>query len=188
MDTESGEHVIFKGHPSWRSIIGFYLVGLLAVALAGAVAAGVTQVLDDEVNGGVVAAVVAIAAGLLLLIGLLKRIATTYTITNRRLHIRRGIVARNVEQARLERIQNVSTSQSMLERVLQVGTVDFDTAATGDADFAFRGVAQPEKVMASVNEAQREYEREYERELPGTREPAEPQELAPGDRSAEDQR
>jgi uncharacterized membrane protein YdbT with pleckstrin-like domain len=186
MDTETGEHVIFKGHPSWRSIVGFYIVGILAVALAAAIAAGIPAVGDDGVSGGVVAAVAAVGTGLLVLVGLLKRIATTYTITNRRLHIRRGIVARNVEQARLERIQNVSTSQSVLERILQVGTVDFDTAATGDADFAFKGVAQPEKVMASVNEAQREYEREYGREIPDAAETAPPGGPAEPDKPAEE--
>ena len=40
MDTEAGEHVIFEGHPSWRAIIGFYIVGLLAVGAAAAIAAG----------------------------------------------------------------------------------------------------------------------------------------------------
>jgi len=25
MELESGERVIFQGHPSWRSILGFYL-------------------------------------------------------------------------------------------------------------------------------------------------------------------
>jgi uncharacterized membrane protein YdbT with pleckstrin-like domain len=94
---------------------------------------------------------------LVILIGLIKRIATTYTITNQRLQIRRGIIARKVQQARLERVQNVNTNQSVLDRILQVGTVDFDTAGTTDSDFSFRGVAQPEKVMASVDQAQREH-------------------------------
>ena len=157
MDTEAGEHVIFEGHPSWRSIMGFYLLAALGVLAAGALAAGITLVIEDEVKWGVVSAAVAVAAGLVLVVGLLKRIATTYAITNRRLYIRRGIVARHVQQARLERVQNVNVNQSVLQRLLQVGTVDFDTAGTGDSDFAFKGVAQPERVMESVDQAQREH-------------------------------
>lgn len=175
MELESGEREIFSGHPSWRAIVGFYILGILGVALAGAIAAGISSLGDGGADSSVVAAVVAIGAGLLLLVGLLKRIGTTYTITNRRLHIRRGIVARKVEQARLERVQGVTTNQSVLERILQVGTVDFDTAATGDADFAFRGVSQPEKVMASVNEAQREHDREDAPGASRTDEPADQQ-------------
>jgi uncharacterized membrane protein YdbT with pleckstrin-like domain len=149
VETGPGEHVIFEGHPSWRSILSFYLKGLLLAAVAG----GITYLIKDDLVPVVVIAILA----LLLLIGFIKRIATTYTITNQRLQIRRGIIARKVQQARLERVQNVNTDQSVLERILQVGTVDFDTAGTGDSDFSFRGVAQPEKVMASVDQAQREH-------------------------------
>jgi uncharacterized membrane protein YdbT with pleckstrin-like domain len=109
------------------------------------------------VKTGTIAVVVAIVLVLLLVVGLVKRIATTYSISNQRLHIRRGIIARHVQETRLERVQNVNTDQSVLERMLQVGTVDFDTAGTGDSDFAFRGVAQPEKVMKAVERAQREH-------------------------------
>ena len=44
----------------------------------------------------------------------------------------------------------------MIQRVLQVGKVDFDTAGTDDSDFTFDGVAQPEKVMRAVEQAQHE--------------------------------
>jgi uncharacterized membrane protein YdbT with pleckstrin-like domain len=149
VETGPGEHVIFEGHPSWRSILGFYIKGLLVVAVAG----GAAFLIDDGLTPVVVAAVIV----LVLLIGFIKRIATTYTITNQRLRIRRGIIARKVQQTRLERVQNVNTEQSVLARILQVGTVDFDTAGTTDSDFSFRGVAQPEKVVAWVDEAQREH-------------------------------
>ena len=160
MDTEAGEHILFQGHPSWRSIIGFYIVALGAVAVAGAIAAGVTSVFGDEVDSGVVTVVVVGGLALLIVVGLLKRIATTYTITNHRLHIKKGLIARHVQQARLDRVQNVNTDQGVIQRLLQVGTVDFDTAGTTDSDFKFVGVAQPEKVMAAVDRAQREHAEE----------------------------
>jgi uncharacterized membrane protein YdbT with pleckstrin-like domain len=150
VETGPGEHVIFEGHPSWRSILGFYIKGLLIAVVAGAIGLLVSS---SGAGAGVLAAVFV----LVILVGLLKRISTTYTITNQRLQIRRGIISRKVQQARLERVQNVNTEQSVIDRILQVGTVDFDTAGTTDSDFSFRGVAQPEKVMASVDQAQREH-------------------------------
>jgi uncharacterized membrane protein YdbT with pleckstrin-like domain len=60
-----------------------------------------------------------------------------------------------VQQTRLERVQNVNTSQSLIERVLRVGTVDFDTAGTDDSDFVFDGVANPSQVVDAVEKAQR---------------------------------
>ena len=34
MDLQSGERVIYQGHPSWRAILGFYLKGILVGAAA----------------------------------------------------------------------------------------------------------------------------------------------------------
>ncbi len=159
MELSQGEHVLFEGHPSWRSTLTFYIKGLLLVAVAAAVAAAVTAV-GDEFSGGVTGLVAAAALGLMVVAGYLKRMSTTYTITNRRLHIKRGIISRRTQEARLERVQNVNTDQGALERILKVGTVDFDTAGggdrSGDFEFKFRGVANPSEVVRKVDEAQRE--------------------------------
>jgi len=155
MELGSGEQVIFRGHPSWRSILGYYAKGLLLAVLAAGVAALITRIAQDEVKAGTVVLAAAVALALVVVVGVLKRIATTYTITSQRLHIRRGIVARRTQEARLERVQNVNTRQSAIERILQVGTVDFDTAGTDDSDFTFAGVADPEEVVRAVDEAQR---------------------------------
>ena len=147
MDTEQNEQVIYEGRPSWRSILGFYIAGLLIVAVA-AVAAYFAS------GTGIAVAAAAAVFVLLLVIGWLKRISTRYAITDRRLRIQRGIIARNVEEARLERVQNVSVSQSILQRILQVGTIDFDTASNrADDTFQFRGIAQPEKIVVLVDQA-----------------------------------
>jgi uncharacterized membrane protein YdbT with pleckstrin-like domain len=142
-----GEQVIFQGHPSWRAILGFYLKGVLIAAAAGLVAKVVGA--DD----GTVFLIVLAAIGLTVLAGFVKRVATTYTITDRRLNIKRGIVSREVQETRLERVQNVNYRQSVYQRVMRIGDVDFDTAATDDYNFVFTGVADPEEVVESVDRA-----------------------------------
>jgi uncharacterized membrane protein YdbT with pleckstrin-like domain len=157
MEVQPGEHVIFTGHPSWRSILGFYLKGIALVVLGAGVAALVTLISDKvdwTISGGTAAAILV----LVVLVGLVKRVTTTYTITDRRLHIRRGVFTRETRDTRLERVQNVNTRQSLLERLLRVGTVDFDTAGTEDSDFAFVGVSSPRKVVEAVDKAQRQRE------------------------------
>ncbi|MDX6678010.1 MAG: hypothetical protein QOE31_2062 [Solirubrobacteraceae bacterium] len=156
MDLEPGEHLIFEGHPSWRSILGFYIKGILAVAIAGALVAAATRVLEDDVNGGLVTAAVLVLLAIVLVVGWVKRLFTTYTISNHRLHIRRGIVARAEQQTAITRVQNVNTHQSVLQRLLQIGNVNFDTAAGDDFDFEFGGVADPQEVVEAVHRAQRE--------------------------------
>jgi len=155
VDLRSGEQVIFQGHPSWRAILGFYFQWALAGVVAGGIAALVTLI-GGGVELGISGAAFALFVAVGIVVGLIKRIATTYSISNQRLHIKRGIVARKIQQTRIERVQNVNITQSVIQRILQVGKVDFDTAGTDDADFSFDGVAQPEKVMKAVEQAQHE--------------------------------
>jgi uncharacterized membrane protein YdbT with pleckstrin-like domain len=148
MDYGENEQVIYEGRPSWRSILAFYIGGIVLVAIAAAIAV--------LASGAALGAIVGVAALLLLLlIGWLKRVSTRYSITDRRLRIQRGILSRNVEEARVERLQNVSIRQSFVERILQVGTIDFDTASSQQGDqFQFRGIANPGDVVRLVDRAQ----------------------------------
>jgi len=147
LNLSPGERVIFQGHPSWRAILGFYLKGILVAALAG-----VIFKLFGADSGTVFLVVLAIIA-VTVLAGFLKRVATTYTITDRRLNIRRGIVSREVQETRLERVQNVNYQQSIYQRLMQIGDVDFDTAAGDDYNFVFAGVADPGDVVHRVDQA-----------------------------------
>lgn len=148
MDLHPGESIIYEGHPSWRSILGYYIKGLI-----GALALAVLGELADGIGLGIGFFLLVIA--LVLAAGFIRRFATVYTITTQRLRIKHGIVARSVQQTDIARVQNVNTRQSMLERMLQVGTVDFDTAGSSDFDFRFAGVEDPEEVVAAVDRAQK---------------------------------
>jgi uncharacterized membrane protein YdbT with pleckstrin-like domain len=148
MDVHPGEEIVFDGHPSWRAVLLFYVVGVALVAVAAAIAALVSGVGPAVAAGAVVLALV-------IVVGLVKRKATRYVITSERLHIRHGILSKRTQETRVQRVQNVNTEQSFFERILQVGTVDFDTAGTDDSEFRFVGVANPEEVVRAVDKAQR---------------------------------
>jgi uncharacterized membrane protein YdbT with pleckstrin-like domain len=149
LNLSPGEQVIFQGHPSWRAILGFYLKGILVAAIAG-----VLFKLFGSSSGTVFLVVLVIVA-VTVLAGFVKRVATTYTITDRRLNIKRGIISREIQETRLERVQNVNYRQSVYQRLMQIGDVDFDTAAGDDYNFIFAGVAQPEEVVEQVDNATR---------------------------------
>jgi uncharacterized membrane protein YdbT with pleckstrin-like domain len=148
VDLQQGEKVIYEGHPSWRAILGFYLAGI-----AVAVAIGFIVTLVDSTGLGI--AVGAVIVGITVLAGLLKRIATTYTITDRRLNIKRGLISRKVQETRLGRVQNVNFQQGVYERLMQIGSVEFTTAGTEESNFVFAGVGQPEEVVQQVDTATR---------------------------------
>ena len=61
--------VIFEGHPSWRSILGFYIKGLVVVVIGAAIAAGATRVANDEVDTGLVVLVAIVLLAVVLVAG-----------------------------------------------------------------------------------------------------------------------
>jgi uncharacterized membrane protein YdbT with pleckstrin-like domain len=146
LNLSPGEQVIFEGHPSWRAILGFYLKGIVVAVILGFIA-------KVAVGNGTAFLVILIVIALTVVVGFVKRVATTYTITNRRLNIKRGIVSREIQETRLERVQNVNYRQSVYQRLMQIGDVDFDTAATDDYNFVFAGVAEPAEVVHAVDQA-----------------------------------
>ena len=149
MDLHPGETIVFEGHPSWRALLSFYIGGL-----AGALAIAVIVWLISGIALAVLVAAV-LGAGVIVF-GLIKRTATDYMVSNQRLYIRRGILSKKVQQTRIDRVQNVNTDQSFRERLLRVGTVDFDTAGTDDSEFRFVGINNPAEVANAVDRAQRE--------------------------------
>ncbi len=149
MDLHPGEQIVFEGHPSWRGVLSFYVKNI-AVDLV------IAAILWFAWSQTWAVVVFAILVGGTILVGFVLRVATVYTITNERLRIRRGLISKNVQQTDINRVQNVNTSQSPLERVLRVGRVDFDTAGTDDSSFTFEGIADPEAIVAAVDEAKRD--------------------------------
>jgi len=147
VDLQSGERVIYQGHPSWRAILGFYIKGLLVAAAAAVLAA----LINEGAGLGVVT--FAVIAAIVVLAGFVKRVATVYTITDRRLNIKVGIIARKVQETRLQRVQNVNYTQGVYERAMQIGDVEFTTAGTDESNFVFAGVSQPEQVVQQVEHA-----------------------------------
>jgi uncharacterized membrane protein YdbT with pleckstrin-like domain len=148
LDLHPGESIIYEGHPSWRSILGYYIRGFLIALVIGAIG----YALDGT---GLGLGFWLLVFAIVLVAGFIRRFATVYTITSQRLRIKQGIIARHVQQTDIERVQNVNTNQSVIDRMLQVGTVDFDTAGTGDSDFKFAGVEDPQEVVAAVDRAQK---------------------------------
>ena len=145
MDLHPGEELVFEGHPSWRAVLSFYLGGVAGAAVVGVI----VGLLSGFVLGVIVAAAL---LGLVIVFGLVKRMST---VSTQRLYIRRGLLSKREQQTRIDRVQNVNTEQSLRDRVLRVGTVDFDTAGSDDSEFRFVGIANPGEVVTAVDRAQR---------------------------------
>jgi uncharacterized membrane protein YdbT with pleckstrin-like domain len=149
VDLHPGEEIVFEGHPSWRALLSYYVTAVGAAVVVAVIVALVASLVVGILVGAAVVLLV-------LVYGFVKRMATVYMVSTQRLYIRRGILSKRVQQTRIDRVQNVNTDQSLLERILRVGKVDFDTAGTDDSDFIFAGISSPDRVVAAVDRAQRE--------------------------------
>jgi uncharacterized membrane protein YdbT with pleckstrin-like domain len=137
-------------------MLDLHLKGLLGAVAVGVVVGLISAAVKSSVQVAWVVAAVLVVLALTFLIAFVRRMATTYTITSHRLTIRLGLLSRQNHETRVDRVQNVGTSQSLLDRMLGIGTVDFDTAGSAGFDFAFRGIADPESIVRVVNDALRQ--------------------------------
>jgi uncharacterized membrane protein YdbT with pleckstrin-like domain len=146
------EHVLFHGHPSWLATPGLYVRGAFAALLAGVIGGLASAVAASSGRVQPLWVVVAVSLAFLRtgLKSMTRRARTTYTLTDRRLIIRVGLVSRRVQETYLEQVLNVKARQTVLERLLGIGTVDFDTAAGAAYEPALRGVTAPAEIARAV--------------------------------------
>jgi uncharacterized membrane protein YdbT with pleckstrin-like domain len=147
-----GEITVWQGNPSWKAMLLFYvkwtLLSLIPVA---------AWVALDSAGTDVAATWFAVATGvglvLTYIVGWILRRTTRYLVTDRRIHIRTGIMSRNERTTHVDRVQNVNLNQTIFQRMLGIGDVDWDTAGTdaSDADFTFRGVDDPSGLVHAAD-------------------------------------
>ena len=119
-----GETVVHEMRPHWRSLV-FPAFWLIVIAGAGAYVAGTSD--NSTVRWGVLL----VAVGLLLwlvVIPFLTWISTEYVITNRRIITRSGILARRGRDMPLSKVNDVSFSYGVIDRMLGCGTIDVQSA------------------------------------------------------------
>lgn len=99
------------------------------VALAVITWAGMTFLPPSTLGPWAVAALVLILFVILVLIPFVRWRTTTYTLTDRRVITRRGIITKSGHDIPLSRINNVTYERSLLDRILGCGTLELTTAA-----------------------------------------------------------
>ncbi|QGN35220.1 PH domain-containing protein [Microlunatus sp. Gsoil 973] len=122
-----GEHVEVHVRTHAKRLIG---PAVLLILLAAAVGFGCALVPPD---GTPIGQYVVIIVGLVLfcwwcLVPFLRWRTTTYSITNRRLITRTGILNKTGKDLPLIRINDVSYDRSLLDRMLGCGTLNIQTA------------------------------------------------------------
>ncbi|MGH3743749.1 MAG: PH domain-containing protein [Mycobacteriales bacterium] len=123
-----GETVVLDLHPHWRALV----LPLGRVPVTVGVAAFLIEIVPDwSVQRWLRLAVVVVALLLLLWFSLrpyLRWVTTHYVVTDRRIVLREGVVARNGRDVPLNRVNDVTFRHSVVERFFRSGTLIIESA------------------------------------------------------------
>jgi len=151
----SRERVVLELHEHWKHLLLAGLICLaaligLVVVLAVAPASGFLSWLDTL--GWAAFALVVLVFGVWPFIEWRRR---TYTITNERLAMRRGVLRRSGRDIPLSRINDVAFDQGILDRISGAGTLKVSSASE-HGRVVLRDIPRIHEVTTTLNELVRE--------------------------------
>ena len=134
------ETVIWEGHPTWRAMLSFHIRGI-AITLGLFLLLVLIRWLGVDISSVAIGAVLVVGIAITIAVGWLRRFFTEYTITTKRLNIRIGILSK-------------TESSTNVDRMLKVGSIEFDTAGDSTSDrFSFIGVNGPQDLRERIMHA-----------------------------------
>jgi len=163
-----GEYVVLSVRSHGKALIGPVVLFMLVVA--GVITALMLMPNNTVVASG--AAVVGVPLVVLLsLIPFLRWLTSTYTVTNRRLITRHGILTRTGRDIPLFRINDVAYEKHLLDRILGCGTLVISDA-TEKAGVVLPDIPNVEQVQLQISDLL--FAKNDGRDDDGSRVPGEP--------------
>lgn len=153
------EELVHVARQHWTVLAGEFLVLVIIVAVAGAALWFIPW--DEEwslLAAGAVGIVGLIAALVFCVAPMIRWSTTVYILTNRRLMMREGIISKQGRDMPLGRVNDVSFSISLWERLMRYGTL-FVQSASDQEGMTLRRVPRPQwfqsEIYRQVETAQR---------------------------------
>lgn len=145
------EKLIFDLKPHWVALVPSVLWTLVAIAGLFLGYRGVDAVFDDNENTAkmVVGAVVTLGWYFLAVLPAMRWRWTMFVLTSDRLITRSGIVAKHSREIPLERINDVTFTQTVLERALGAGDLLIESAGER-GQTRITDVRKPEQVQLMI--------------------------------------
>lgn len=118
------ETVALESHPHWKTLILPVLVLLVTLGAAGFLYA----VIDDQIGRYVIGAVALVLVVTMFLVPVLRWRTTLFVLTSKRIVVRTGILSRTGRDIPLTRVNDVTFTHNLLERMLGCGTLTVESA------------------------------------------------------------
>lgn len=88
--------------------------------------------------------------------GILRLNTTTYTITSQRIMMKTGLIGKNVEEIELLRVRDLSVAQSMMDRILGIGSLTVFSDDASAPQLLFRKIQDAQTVKDILRKAVRD--------------------------------
>jgi uncharacterized membrane protein YdbT with pleckstrin-like domain len=144
----AGEEIVLETRPNWSLLAGPVL--LAVVVLAALVAILILTANSLPVWVGAVFGVIFLADVVYVLSHYLSWRTTLLVITTNRVVYRTGIFTRRGREIPIDRVQDVSFSQSLFERLVGAGSLTVESAGEHGQE-PFPDVSHPERVQSTIN-------------------------------------
>lgn len=142
-----GEEIVLEAHPNWSILAPRVVALLICVAASLGLASQWTGA--PLWFGFVLLGIVA----LVMLFALAKVVSwrsTSLVLTNMRVVYRTGVLRRLGREIPLGRVQNVTYTQNLFERLVGAGSLTVESAGTSGQE-PFRDIAKPAAVQSLIN-------------------------------------
>ncbi|WP_296670074.1 PH domain-containing protein [Sulfuricaulis sp.] len=83
-----------------------------------------------------------------------RRYSWAYSINGETIESREGLIARKVKSIRIRDLRNINVNQTLFQRIVSVGDVEFSSAGGSGIEVTFRGVDDPLEVKAQAQRMQ----------------------------------
>jgi len=137
-----GERIIHQTSLHWVSFVRQLLFFSMSVV--------VYPLLVEQAGNPLPGSVLLGIGGSALIVSLLRFWLEEFVVTDRRVFVRRGLLARSVYIYPLNRIETLDVHQSLTGRLMGFGTIELHTASEGDGRATRRFVHNPEQWRESV--------------------------------------
>ena len=152
--SDSEDSGTYRFRPQWRyqwlSLLGMAAGIAAAVLLRLAIVPWLPAKLAQIIQVGGLA-----LAAYLLVLMLFRRYSWLYTIDAESIESSHGLIARRVQSIRIRDLRNINIRQTVMQRLLDVGDVEFSSAAGGDVEVIFYGAPDPMGLKEYVQARQR---------------------------------
>ena len=147
----------YSARPTWRnewpliSLVGIITVFMLLLIMGISMAD--TQEPGPQLGPASLMPVALIFWLIPLLVLIYRHYSWAYTIQGDHIESRHGIIAREMKTVRMRDLRNINIKQSILQRILGIGDMQFSSSGGSGIEVTFYGVSSPLELQKQLQAA-----------------------------------